>query len=223
MQACGNFQAEQIRVINIADFEKENKMKKPEKLRSVIPMKMAKIGYIVLSSVLCVLGMILIVFPLNTVKALSLWCGITFTAFGCIKMIGFFSKDLYRLAFQFDFEFGILMLILGVFMLLHPERSVRLICTALGILALTDSLFKMRITLEAKRFGIGVWWLILLIAVLSGVLGGILLFSPGAKSRTLAILFGTVLISEGILNLSTALTMVKIVRYQLADEEGEKR
>ncbi len=198
-------------------------MKNKENLRSTIPMRTAKIGYIVLSAILCVLGIAVIAFPLRAAEAFSMWCGITFIAFGCIKMIGFFSKDLYRLAFQFDLEFGILMAILGIFILFHPQHSVRFICTALGVLVLTDSLFKIRITLEAKRFGIGTWWATLLLAAVSGVFGVILLFSPTEGVRVLMIFLGVTITAEGALNMCTALTMVKIIRHQLQDEKERHR
>ncbi|MFQ9732082.1 MAG: hypothetical protein ACLT8X_11075 [Mediterraneibacter faecis] len=35
-------------------------------------------------------------------------------AYGIIKMIGYFSKDLYCLAFQYDLACGIFLIILGV-------------------------------------------------------------------------------------------------------------
>ena len=45
-------------------------------MRSVTPMKTAKIGYIVLSAVLCVLGLVLILFPEFSASMLGVACGI---------------------------------------------------------------------------------------------------------------------------------------------------
>ena len=39
--------------------------------------------------------------------------------FGFIKMIGYFSKDLYRLAFQFDLASGILLMALPISISCH--------------------------------------------------------------------------------------------------------
>lgn len=47
--------------------------------------------------------------------------------------------------------------------------------------------------------------------------GGILMFRPGQGTRALMVMFGISLLSEGILNFSTALTAVKIVRNQVPD------
>ena len=69
-------------------------------MRSVAPMKTAKIGYIVLSVALCVLGIILIAFPGFSASLFGILCGVVLIMFGCVKLVGYFSKDLYRLAFQ---------------------------------------------------------------------------------------------------------------------------
>ena len=55
------------------------------------------------------------------------------------------------------------------------------------------------------------------LAVLTAILGGILMFRPGQGTRALMVMFGISLLSEGILNFSTALTAVKIVRNQVPD------
>ena len=91
------------------------------------------------------------------------------------------------------------------------------VCVVLGFFILTGGLFKIQIALDAKRFGLSKWFLILALAVLTAILGGILMFRPGQGTRALMVMFGISLLSEGILNFSTALTAVKIVRNQVPD------
>ena len=189
-------------------------MDKELSLQSVVPMKIAKYGYILLSIVLCALGIIRITMPKFSVETFSILCGVVFIAFGCIRVIGFYAKDLYRLAFQYDFEFGILMIILGLLIFMKPGSLTSMTCVLLGALVLADALFKIRTMLEAKRFGIEKWWLLLIIAIVTSILGGALVFYFGEK---LAVLLGITLIAEGILSLSTALTLIKIIRHQVKD------
>ncbi len=186
-------------------------------MRSVAPMKTAKIGYILISIVLCVLGITLMIFPEFSATLLGTICGIIFVAFGCIKLVGYFSKDLFRLAFQFDFEFGILMIVLGIILLVHPGSFLNFICVAFGISVLGDGLFKVRIALEAKKFGIFQWWLIAAIAIISSIFGLILIFRPGEGGSILMTFLGITLLCEGILSMSTVITMVKIVHHQQPD------
>ena len=90
-------------------------------MRSVGPMRMAKIGYILISCLLCVFGVVLIADPGFSVSMLGVLCGILLIAFGLVKMIGYFSRDLYRLAFQYDLAFGLMLIALGIIMLTSPD------------------------------------------------------------------------------------------------------
>ena len=88
------------------------------RLRSTAPMRTAKVGYIVMSLALCAFGIVLIVLPDISAKILGIICGVIAAAFGCVRLVGYFSKDLYRLAFQYDLASGALITALGVIMLL---------------------------------------------------------------------------------------------------------
>ena len=186
-------------------------------MRSVAPMKTAKTGYIIISILMCILGITLIIFPQFSASVLGTLCGVMFLAFGIVKLVGYFSKDLFRLAFQFDFEFGILLMVLGIILLVHPGGLVNFICIAFGIAVLGDGLFKIRIASDAKKFGIEKWWISFTAAIISSILGLILIFRPGEGSTFLMIFLGITLLAEGILSLSTVITMVKIINHQQPD------
>ena len=130
------------------------------KMRSIAPMKIAKIGYIVMSAIFCVIGALLVWMPEPSIIAFGRILGIAMIVFGVVKLIGYFSKDLYRLAFQYDLQFGILMVILGAVVLAKPESLIDLMMIALGVAVIADALFRLRVAIDAKNFGIGAWWLI---------------------------------------------------------------
>ena len=187
------------------------------KMRSVTPMRIAKIGYIVMSVLFCLAGVLLIAMPEISAKIIGICIGISMIFFGTVRLIGYFSKDLYRLAFQFDLEFGILMMILGVTVLFNPENLMAFICVAIGISILLDGLFKIRIALDSKQFGIKSWWLILALAIVTGVIGVFLIFDSATGSELMTVILGLTLLSEGILNLSTVISTVLIVKNQAPD------
>jgi len=74
-------------------------------------------------------------------------CSSSHGLFGCIKLTGYFSKDLFRLAFQYDLQFGILVLVVGLIVLLKPSDAISLLFAAMGIALLADSLSKFRLHL----------------------------------------------------------------------------
>lgn len=174
----------------------------------------AKIGYILTSLMLCALGVVLIVCPGVSAGLLCKISGVIMVLFGAIKIIGYFSKDLYRLAFQYDLASGVLIMALGVIMIARTNVMVSIICIIFGIYVLADALLKVQIAIDAKAFGISKWWLILAVAILTGVVGFLLVLRPSESAQILMFLLGLSLISEGLLNLITILTAVKIIRRQ---------
>lgn len=192
-------------------------MRSDKSVRSIRSIQTAKVGYLVISAALCILGVLLIVYPTISAKVLCYILGGVLTVYGIIKMVGYFSKDLYRLAFQYDLASGALITALGVIMLVIPDGVISVTHTVIGILILADGLFKIQIAIDAKRFGVSRWWLIAAAAILTGVVGLLLILHPFAGAAAAMILMGVGLLAEGILNLSVVLCAVKIVRHQKPD------
>ena len=186
-------------------------------MRSVVSMRIAKIGYIVVSIAFCLVGILMIALPEMSAWVIGNFCGAAMLVFGTVKLVGFFSKDLYRLAFQYDLQLGILLLVLGLIILFKPNNVMNFICISFGIAMLIDGLFKIQISMDAKKFGIRSWWLLLSLAIIAGLIGVLLVSRPTESSRVLVVLLGISLLSEGILNLCVAVSTVKIIKNQMPD------
>lgn len=185
--------------------------------RSMTPMRVAKTGYVVMSVVFCVVGVLFIALPARSAVMIGRVLGAAMAVFGAVKLVGYFSRDLYRLAFQYDLEFGILLIALGVIVLLRTNGVMDFICIAAGVAILADGLFKIQIAIDSRRFGIRDWWLILALAVVAGGVGLMLIFRPWESVQVLTVLLGAALLAEGVLNLCVALSAVKIVKNQQPD------
>ena len=129
-------------------------------------MKTAKIGYIVMSVLFCVLGVVLLFTPGVSALWIGRLLGIGLILFGAIKLVGYFSRDLFRLAFQYDLAFGLLLMVLGIVTLSHPGDALSFLCVMFGIPVLADGLFKIQIAMDSRQFGIRNWWLVLVLAVI---------------------------------------------------------
>lgn len=185
--------------------------------RSVTPMRIAKTGYIIMSVVFCVVGILFIALPERSAVVIGRALSVAMIVFGVIKLVGYFSRDLFRLAFQYDLEFGILLIALGIISLLRTGDVMDFICVAMGVAILADGLFKIQISVDARRFGIPSWWAVLLLAVAAGAVGLLLIFRPWESAQLLTVLLGAALLAEGILNLCVAVSTVKIVDNQRPD------
>ena len=175
-------------------------------------LRFAKIGYIVLSVLICILGVTLMLVPNFSVRLLCWTGGILIIAFGCIRIVGYFSKDLYRLAFQYDLAFGILMIVMGLILILRTDTMIHILCVLLGLATLADALLKVQISIDSRQFGISRWWMILAAALFTGVVGVLLMFRPNAGAEVIMTLLGLSFLGEGILNLVTVLSAVQILK-----------
>ena len=187
------------------------------KTRCTIPVWVAKTGYIVMSLVFCAAGIACIADPGLSAAAIGRVLGAAMIVFGAVKLVGYCSRDLYRLAFQYDLGFGLLLIALGALVLARPGSVLDFLSTALGIAVLTDGLYKVQIAVDAKRFGLGAWWLTLALALAAGAVGLALVFRPWDSARLLTRLLGAALLAEGILNLCVAVSAGKIVPHQRPD------
>lgn len=185
---------------------------------SIKKIRAAKTGYIVIALMLTVAGAIM----LNPHAAWSLpFChviGTVFVIFVIIKIIGYLSKDLYRLAFQYDLAFGIWLMILGIITYFQTAKSMPLLGILVGMIILADGLFRIQLAIDARRFGITKWWLILMIAMIAGILGVILMIRPVTNTEISRVFGGAALMAEGILTLCVALCTVKVTEVRKTDD-----
>ena len=134
------------------------------KHRSPRPVLAAKVSYTVISLLFCALGIVLMAVPEFSVPWLGRLLGVGMIVFGVIKLLGYFSRDLFRLAFQYDLAFGVLLIALGVVTLARPGEAIGFLCVLCGIPVLADGLFKIQIAVDSRRFGLPRWWLVMALA-----------------------------------------------------------
>ncbi len=144
--------------------------------------------------------------------------GCLLIAYGVIKMVGFYSGDLYCLAFQYDFAFGILMIAMGMAVLLFEEKSVAFLPVGLGWFALADGLFKVQMARDARRFGLEEWKHIQITGFVTALLSGLLILQ-GQNVETSRIFTVLVLLAEGVMNQCVVITTVKKVQSERNLEE----
>ncbi len=172
-------------------------------------LKIAKDGYIAMSVAFYVAGLILILFSDIPPDILRFASGSMLIVYGVIKITGYFSKDLYCLAFQYDFAFGMLIMVLGVLILTLGENMGTHLPLLLGLIILSDSLFKIQMSIDAKRFGLELWGVALTAAIASGACGTLLMISCLVEALAVNIIAGCSILCEGVLNQYIVMRTVK--------------
>lgn len=187
-------------------------------MRSTKPMLAAKISYITMSALCIIFGIANFfkndIFDSNFGTILAIFI----LVFGAVRIFGYFSKDLFRLAFQHDMASGILMVFVALFLFLKPEESSTYLYAILGFLAVADGLIKIQISLDSKKFGISLWWLIFIVAIICCLVGLALIFNLFDLLQLMKIFIGILLVTDGVLNLLVAVFTVKIIKHQKPDD-----
>ena len=83
-----------------------------------------------------VLGACLIIWPDCSMAVFCTAVGIMLIVYGLIKILGYFSRDIYCLAFQFDLAFGVLLAAVGIIIIVRRNVVVNLIFGIFGLLIL---------------------------------------------------------------------------------------
>ncbi|MGI6176834.1 MAG: HdeD family acid-resistance protein [Eubacterium sp.] len=174
-------------------------------------VKSAKYAYVTVSAAMAVIGAVLTGSPsIGADYALKL-VGIVCVVFGIVKFVGFFSQDLFGLAFQYDLAEGIITVIAGIFSLTKPERTPEALAAVVGMIALVDGSFKVQTSLDARKFGMRYWGMILFLAALTASFGLALLFGD-AEGETAIEDTGMALIVTGLQNIWMVFYTVRLFR-----------
>ena len=167
-----------------------------------------KNAYTVMTICLIALGAALLFSPQLGLRTLCVVYGVFLIVYGVTKLSGYFAKDLFQLAFQFDLALGIVSIVLGIIIIKKTEYIIEILSTAIGIFMLVDGAFKIQTAVEAKRFGIERWWLILVMSFV----GILLLVTPFETAGMIVRLIGLNLSLDGILNLFVVRNTVETIR-----------
>lgn len=158
-----------------------------------------------------IIGCYLLPHPQIAFQSLCYLLGAVFMGYGVIKLICYFAKDIYQLAFQFDFAMGIFSLTMGFLIFYFVKPISTIFPTMIGIIILIDAVLKIQTTLDAKKFGLEKWWFILILAIITALAAVLLIIKPMGTVYTLLHFLGLNFIFDGCLNLWIVLYTVKVV------------
>ena len=191
-------------------------------MRSATFLHTIKRSLVVMSSLMCAFGVFLIFWPTVSAGLIAKVSGVMFILLGIMRITGYFSGDLYRLAFQHDLAFGIVVIALGLLLLIKPATMLNILCFSIGTVIMTDGLLRLQTALDAKRFGLKNWGVILLLAVLTAVFGAFLLFRPGEEMIAPMTFFGVTLLADGALDITTIIASMKILEDKPRNFDDEE-
>lgn len=184
-------------------------------------IKCLKAAFAAVSIIIIAIGMCLLIWPEVSAGVICTLIGVVALLYGVVKLIGYFSNDLYRLAFQFDLAAGVLTIVLGALVLLYPQGIISLLPVLAGVFILVESVLRLQTSIDAKHFGMRRWWTILILSLGGTALGILLLLHPFESGRVLVRMMGLTLVIDGAENLLAGLYTIKVPRRSECIETEE--
>lgn len=172
-----------------------------------------KASMFVMQLVYLALGLALVFAPDMSARVLCYACGAALAVVGLLAVWRFAAARQERLLFAwFSLVYGVLLTVLGIFLLVQPDTVLTVLPAVFGVFVLLDSLGRIQNALELRRAGLVRWWGMLFFALLSVVLGVLILINPFAALTTTVRVIGAVLLIESVLGLACALYTSLVLR-----------
>ena len=158
------------------------------------------------------LGIFLLLGPGMALNIVCYALGGVVLACAAVQLVRYFTAERGLFQSQLTLIFGLVCLGLGVFLLIRSDIVVRILPVVFGLFVLFDSLGRVQNALELRRCGYSNWKVFLALALLSVVLGVVMILNPFATMELLVMAIGVILVLEGAINLLGGLYTALAVR-----------
>ena len=121
---------------------------------------------------------------------------------GAVYVISHFVKSKgAAVVFQYDLILGVVLAIVGVWLLTTPDLIVTFIQYILGVILVVHGLIDLQGAWNLRSGDAPQWWSAFLFALITLVLGGVVIWNPFASINALLMLVGIALIYDGVSDL----------------------
>lgn len=156
---------------------------------------------VVISSVLCViLGLVLVFRPGMSMRIVCTAVGVVLILSGVMRMIDYFAARDGSLYSQANLIFGIVLTVVGIWIVMKPDKVMAIIPIIVGIVIAIHGLHNLQQALGLWHDRYERWWVALLLGVLTVGFGVLLICRPFAAIDTVVMMIGCFLIYDGLSN-----------------------
>lgn len=167
---------------------------------------------LMLTAILYVLlGAVLLLFPGSALRWASMLIGAVTLWYGAVRIVSYWKGGgAYNQ--RFELFWGIVLALLGVFLIVCPQFLASIIPVALGVYILVDALSALRKALDMKALGYEKWWASAISAGVLAVLGALMVFNPFGAMSTLVAFTGICFIFDGVNTLANTIIADRVYR-----------
>ena len=156
-----------------------------------------KHNYFINAVIMVILGIVLVIWPHILGVMLCYLLGGALIVMGVFQLISFLRGE--RLGFynKFVMMMGIVLVLLGIWICAQPRIVLSIIPVVVGIIVLIHGLMDIQYTLDIKKAGSEKWWIALIAAVLTLIVGLLLVLNPFTVYEITMVLVGVAMLYDG--------------------------
>lgn len=157
---------------------------------------------VVISAVLCILlGIVLVVWPDISMQIACTAIGIVLLVGGVVRLVQYFVVRDGSMYAQMNLIMGIVLAVVGVWIVLKPDKVLAIIPIIIGIVIVIHGLNNLQQAISLYKENYDKWWIALILGILTVGFGILLICRPFAALDTVVVLIGIFLIYDGLSDL----------------------
>ncbi len=176
-----------------------------------------KQNYFVNAVIMVILGLVLVIWPDILGVMLCYLLGGALIVMGVIQLISFLRGERLGFYSKFSMLMGIVLVLLGIWICTQPHVVLSIIPVVVGIIVLIHGLMDIQYTLDIRRTGNTKWWIALIAAILTLIVGLLLVFNPFTAYEISMILLGVAMLYDG------GSDLVLLIFSYLAQKDTDRR
>lgn len=166
---------------------------------------------LILSSLLyIVLGVVLLVMPELSLGFACLLIGGAVVIYGVVRLAAYLRGG--PATDKLDLVLGVLLILLGLFLLIWIRFLLAFVPVVLGIYILIDSFGSLKRSLDMKALGFGRWWVSFLVAAALAICGLVMVLNPFGTIEGLVMFIGLGFLIDGVTTLVNTILLERLKR-----------
>ena len=164
---------------------------------------------IIASSILTlVVGIMLAIYPGNTLSLIGKVIGAALMVVGVIQIVVFFKNAKEDRIASTSFALGIILFAVGLYIFINDKSLTNIFTTIIGLLICIKSIYKIQLAVSLKEYS-NSWKYNLVSGLIVLSLGLIIIFYPIATAATILRIIGIVLVISSIYEIAESLVVIK--------------
>ncbi len=182
-------------------------------------IKKIKIEYVIQAIVMIVIGIVLIAWSQASLDFMAKALAVLLILVGAVFVVTYIFRKERSPIDSGNFAVGIIVAIIGIWIFVNPGGFTDLIPKIFGVFIIISGIMNLAQTVTLIRASYPLWWISLILALITIMFGLILLLNPTQIKELVVKIIGVFLIYDGISNIWT---VSRISKYAKNVEQAAK-